>query len=455
MSRQFELNREFIEQLGNYIDQENIDAVLHLIEDLHSADLATIYTRLDDEQGEFMFALLGDERAADVLAELDIDDRKRVIKSLPSTMIASQLINYMDTDDAADLLGELSNELKEEILSKIEDVEHAGDIVDLLSYEEDTAGGLMAKELIKVNENWNVVTSIREMRKQAEELDEVYFVYVVDDNDMLKGTLSLKKLLLSSRHSFIKDLVKTDVISVRTDTPSEEVSNIMHKYDLVALPVVDQIGRLAGRITIDDVVDRIREEAERDYQLIAGISEDIESYDKVWILTRARLPWLLVGLAGGIIVSQLIGLFEADLGVYPEMAFFMPLIAATAGNVGVQSSSIVVQGLANQSIQLSKTVSRLIKEFSVALLNGLTLALLMLTYNILVDSPLALTLTVSSALFSVIVFASLFGTMVPLLLDKFKIDPALATGPFITTSNDLMGLLIYFSIGRLFYGLLV
>jgi magnesium transporter len=454
MSRQFELSREFIEQLGSYIDQENTDAVLRLIEDLHSADIATIYTRLDNDQGKYLFTLLDDEKAADVLIDLDIDDRKRVLKSLPSTRIASQLIDNMDTDDAADVLGELSNELKEELLSQMSDVEHAGDIVDLLSYDEDTAGGLMAKELIKVNENWNVVTSIREMRKQAEEVDEVYFVYVVDDYDKLKGTLSLKKLLLSSRHSYIKDLLNADVIYVRTDTPSEEVSNIMHKYDLVALPVVDQIGRLAGRITIDDVVDVIREEAERDYQLIAGISEDVESYDKIWILTRARLPWLLVGLSGGIIVSQLIGIFETDLGIYPEMAFFMPLIAATAGNVGVQSSSIVVQGLANQSIQLSKTASRLLKEFSVALLNGLTLGALMLTYNLLVDSPLALTLTVSSALFSVILFASLFGTLVPLLLNRFKIDPALATGPFITTSNDLMGLLIYFSIGRMFYGLL-
>jgi magnesium transporter len=454
MNRQFELTREFIEQLGNHIDQQNISEVVYLTEDLHSADLATIYTRLDKEQGKFMFSLLGDEKAADVLAELDIDDRKKVIKSLPSTMIASQLVNYMDTDDAADLLGELPEELKVEILSQIKDIEHAGDIVDLLAYDEDTAGGLMAKELIKVNENWNVVTSIREMRKQAEEVDEVYFIYVVDDNEKLKGILSLKKLLLSSRHSHIKDLLKTDIISVRTDTPSDEVSNIMHKYDLVALPVVDQLGRLAGRITIDDVVDVIREEAEKDYQLIAGISEDVEPSDRVWILTRARLPWLLVGLTGGVIVSQLIGLFEADLGVYPEMAFFMPLIAATAGNVGVQSSSIVVQGLANQSIQLSKTVSRLLKEFSVALMNALTLALLMLAYNLLVKSSLALTFTVSSALFSVIIFASLFGTLVPLLLDKLKIDPALATGPFITTSNDLMGLLIYFSIGRIFYGML-
>ncbi|MFP4367059.1 MAG: magnesium transporter [Bacteroidales bacterium] len=451
---QFELSHEFIDQLRKNIDQDNKDAVLQLIKDLHSADIAEIYTRLDDDHGRYLFPLLDDETAADVLIELDIDERKRVLKNLPSNMIARQLIDNMDTDDAADVVGELSTEIKEEVLSQLKDIEHAGDIVDLLSYDEASAGGLMAKELIKVNENWNVVTSIREMRKQAEEVDEVYFVYVVNNAGMLTGTLSLKKLLLSSRHSQISDLLNPDIISVRTDTTSEEVSNIMRKYDLVALPVVDQIGRLAGRITIDDVVDVMKEEAERDYQLIAGISEDVESYDKVWILTRARLPWLLVGLTGGILVSQVIGLFEADLGIYPEMAFFMPLIAASAGNVGVQSSSIVVQGLANQSIQLSKTVSRLLKEFVVAMMNGFTLGLLMLTYNLLVSSSLALTFTVSTALFSVIIFASLFGTLIPLLLDKFKIDPALATGPFITTSNDLMGLIIYFSIGRYFYGIL-
>jgi magnesium transporter len=451
---QVELTRDYITKLQEAIAQENRNEVHQIIDELHSADIAELYTILGEDEGKFLFTVMDNEKAADVLIELDIDDRKRVLKNLSSDMIARQLIDNMDTDDAADVLGELSNDLKEEVLSQMEDIEHAGDIVDLLAFDEDTAGGLMGKELIKVNENWNVVTSIREMRKQAENVDEVYFIYVVDNSNMLKGTLSLKKLLLSSRNSQINDLLNTDIISVRTDTTSEEVTNIMRKYDLVALPVIDQLGRLAGRITIDDVVDVIKEEAEKDYQLIAGISEDIEPTDKVWILTRARLPWLLVGLTGGILVSQVIGLFEADLGIYPEMAFFMPLIAASAGNVGVQSSSIVVQGLANQTIQLSQTFKRLFKEFSVAMMNGLTLAGIMLTYNILVKSSLALTLTVSSALFSVIIFASLFGTLVPLLLDKFKIDPALATGPFITTSNDLMGLMIYFSIGRIFYGIL-
>ena len=451
---QIELTREYIAKLQEAIARENRNEVQQLIDELHSADIAELYTTLGEEEGKLLFAVMDNEKAADVLIELDIDDRKRVLRNLSSDMIARQLIDNMDTDDAADVLGELANDLKEEVLSQMVDIEHAGDIVDLLAFDEDSAGGLMAKELIKVNENWNVVTSIREMRKQAEDVDEVYFVYVVDNSNMLKGMLSLKKLLLSSRNSQISDLVNTDIISVRTDTSSEEVTNIMRKYDLVALPVVDQLGRLAGRITIDDVVDVIKEEAEKDYQLIAGISEDIEPTDKVWILTRARLPWLLVGLTGGILVSQVIGLFEADLGIYPEMAFFMPLIAASAGNVGVQSSSIVVQGLANQTIQLSQTFKRILKEFSVAMMNGLTLAGIMLIYNILIKSSLALTLTVSAALFSVILFASLFGTLVPLMLDKFKIDPALATGPFITTSNDLMGLMIYFSIGRILYGIL-
>ena len=449
-----EITREYLDQLKKVIEDKNDDAARELIADLHAADIAGIYTHLGLEEARFLYLLLDGEVAADVLMELDDDDREEFLSQLPGKVIATQFIGNMDSDDAADLIGELSDDKKKEVLSHIEDIEQAGDIVDLLAYDEDTAGGLMAKELIKVNENRDVLTSVREMRKQAEEVDEVYFVYVVDDANILKGTLSLKRLLLSSARSKIKDLLNPDVISVRTDTSSEDVASIMKKYDLVVLPVVDSIGRLLGRITIDDVVDVIQEEAEKDYQLIAGISEDVEYSDRIWILTRARLPWLLVGLVGGVLVSQVVGIFEIDLGFYPEMAFFMPLIAATAGNVGVQSSSIVVQGLANKSIQVSNVAGRLLKEFSVAMFNGLTLASLILVYNLMIKSSLALTFTVSVALVTVIVFASLFGTLVPLALSKFRIDPAMATGPFITTSNDIVGLLIYFFIGRLLYGML-
>ncbi|MEA1896300.1 MAG: magnesium transporter, partial [Bacteroidota bacterium] len=320
-------------------------------------------------------------------------------------------------------------------------------------YDEDSAGGLMAKELIKVNENWTLNTCLIEMRKQVDKIDEVYYVYVVDDDEKLKGTVSLKKMLLSDNRKKIKDIANTEIISVKTETPSEEVANIMDKYDLVALPVIDSLGRLLGRITIDDVVDVIKEEAEKDYQMASGILEDIESSDSIWLLTRARIPWLLIGLIGGVLVAKVIGIYEFDLGTYPEMAFFIPLIAAMGGNVGVQSSAIIVQGLANNTLGIGTTYNRLLKELSVATINGLVLSALIFVYNYFTSPEFALTLTVSIALFSVIIFASLFGTFIPLFLDKVKIDPALATGPFITTLNDIMGLFLYLMLGRILYGI--
>lgn len=448
-----ELTKEYVSELKEILELGDANKARSFISEMHAADIAEVYVHLDEEEGTFLYSLLDPETAADVLSELEDEERAQFLKSLSSDVIARQLIFHMETDDAADVLNELSDEKKEEILQQIQDIEHAGDIADLLTYDADTAGGLMAKELIQVNENWNLVEALREMRKQAEDVDEVYFVYVVDDSNILKGIVSLKKLLLSSSRSVIKNLVSPDIISVKTDTSNEEVANIMRKYDLVALPVVDHIGRLVGRITIDDVVDVITEEAEKDYQMISGISEDVESHDKIWILSRARLPWLLVGLTGGILVSKVIGNFEVDLGFYPEMAFFMPLIAASAGNVGVQSSSIVVQGLANNTLDISNTFGRLVKEFMVALVNGITLASIVFMYNLFFSDSFALTITVSLALLSVIIFASLFGTLVPLALNKYKIDPAVATGPFITTSNDIIGLIIYFMIGRLMFGI--
>jgi magnesium transporter len=293
------------------------------------------------------------------------------------------------------------------------------------------------------------------MRRQATEVDEVYYVYVVDDNNVLKGTLSLKRMLLASTNASIKSILNKDIISVKTDTKSEEVANIMEKYDLVALPVVDAIGRLVGRITIDDVVDVMREEAERDYQLASGITEDVEHTDNAWLLTRARIPWLFIGLFGGIIGALVIGNYESDLGLYPQMAFFIPLIAAMGGNVGVQSSSIIVQALATNSLGFESIGKKLSKELLVAGINGIILSSVIFAYNFFLSDSFALTITVSTALFSVIVFASLFGTFVPMLLERFKIDPALATGPFITTVNDIMGLFLYLMIGRVFFTIFV
>jgi magnesium transporter len=450
-----ELTREYINQLREIIDVRDDSAALTKLETLHPADMAEIYESLSLEEVTYLFLLLDPEKASDVLVELEDDEREKILKALPSDIIASQFIDHMKSDDAADVIGDLEEEKKQEVLLHIDDVEQAGDIVDLLSYDDDTAGGLMAKELIRVNENWEVTTCIREMRKQAEDLDEIYYIYVVSDENILLGILSLKALLLASASTRVKEMFDAVVRSVQTDTPSEEVAQIMEKYDLIVLPVIDSIGRLMGRITIDDVVDVIRDEAERDYQLASGITADVETTDSPGRLSRARLPWLIIGLLGGIVVAAVIGRFEEDIKIHPEMAFFIPLIAAMAGNVGIQSSAIIVQGIASNSLGLESTYRKLLKELLVALLNGLILSGLLFLYNFFVSENLALTFTVSSSLFIVIIFASVFGTLIPLLLHRVKIDPALATGPFITTMNDIMGLFIYFLMGRMLYGIFI
>ncbi len=450
-----ELTREYINELKSVIEKKDNSAALEKLDQLHPADIAEIYENLSLEEATYLYLLLDPEKASDVLVELEEDERESFLKALPSDVIASQFIHHMESDDAADVIGDLAEDKKQEVLLHIDDVEQAGDIVDLLSYDEDSAGGLMAKELIRVNENWGVSTCIREMRKQAEDLDEIYYIYVVSDENVLLGILSLKALLLASASTRVKDIYDAEVRSVQTDADSEEVAQIMEKYDLIVLPVTDSIGRLMGRITIDDVVDVIRDEAERDYQLASGITTDVETTDSPARLSRARLPWLIIGLLGGIVVAAVIGRFEEDIQINPEMAFFIPLIAAMAGNVGIQSSAIIVQGIASNSLGLESTSRKLGKELIVSLMNGLILSGLLFLYNYFVSHNLALTFTVSTSLFVVIIFAAVFGTLIPLLLHRMKIDPALATGPFITTMNDIMGLFIYFMMGRILYGIFI
>jgi magnesium transporter len=371
---------------------------------------------------------------------------------LPPEFIASKFIEHMDSDDAADVVADLDEETQKEVLNEIEDAEQAGVIVDLLEYDEDSAGGIMAKELVTVNENWTVSTCLKEISKQAEEVDEIYYIYVIDDAEKLKGVLSLKELILNHTNTKISNLYELDVKSVTTDTRQEEIAEIMDKYDLVAIPVVDDIGRLKGRITFDDVIDFVREEAEKDYQMVSGITGDVEPGDKVWEILRARFPWLLIGLFGGILGALVLGSHEQSLAKVTELAFFIPLIAAMAGNVGVQSSSIVVQSIASGVRDMETTSKKLFKEVSVALLTASSFAVLIFLYNYL-RSPenMALTYSVSISLFIVILFASFFGTVIPLILNRLKIDPALATGPFITTTNDILGLMIYLMIVGLFF----
>ncbi|MBT4478004.1 MAG: magnesium transporter [Flavobacteriales bacterium] len=446
MSSKKEINRQFLSELSDFISNNSDKKTQSLICDLHIADIAEIIEELSIEQATYLFQLIDEERSAKILIEIEDETREHILSTLSSKEIANKVIENLESDDATDVLSELPKEQKEEILSLIEDDDHASDIEDLLNYPEDTAGGLMAKELIKVNENWTTIRCLKEMRKQSSEIKEVHTIYVVDDHEKLVGTLSLKRLLLTETRILINEIANYDIVSVIATEDDEEVANIMNKYDLIVMPVIDKKGVLLGRITIDDVMDVVKEEAEKDYQMASGITEDVESSDSVWQLTRARLPWLLIGLVGGLLGAKVIGIFEIDKNI--ELAFFIPLIAAMGGNVGVQSAAIVVQGLANESIKINTTLSKLVKELGVALLNGIICSTIIFGATFALNYPIDLSLTVSLSLFSVIVFAALFGTFVPLTLDKYKIDPALATGPFITTVNDILGLVIYFLIGQ-------
>ena len=447
MSDRIEINSAYIEQIASLIEANNSAELSLIIADLHIADIAEIIDDLSIDNAHFLFDLIEEEKSAPVLVELEDDTLEEILSDLTAKEIAEEVIDNLESDDAADVIGKLPQNKKEEVLALIEDIERASDINDLLTYPEDTAGGLMAKELIKVNENWTTIQCLKEMRKQAEDLKEVYTIYVVDDNDKLLGILSLRKLLLIEKATAIKDIIFTDIISVKATEDDEHVANIMNKYDLIALPVVDDLNRLIGRITIDDVMDVAKDEAEKDYQMASGISEDVESSDTAWELTRARLPWLLIGMIGGLLGAKVIGIFDLS-GDNFELAFFIPLIAAMGGNVGVQSAAIVVQGLANDSLKMENIFQKLVKELGVGLLNGIICSIIILGAAFSLGYSLALSLTVSISLFAVIVFAAVFGTFIPLTLEKYNIDPALATGPFITTVNDVLGLFIYFMIGQ-------
>jgi magnesium transporter len=448
---EFKISKELIQQLEQFIQEKNDNQLELLLNDLHHADIAEILDELDFDEATYIFKVLDSEKTAEILLELEDDLRENILNRLSPKEIAEEL-DELETNDAADIIAELSRDRKEEVISELQDVEHAKDIVELLRYDEDTAGGIMHKELVKVNENWNVLTCVKQMRIQAENISRVHSIYVVDDEDRLKGRLSLKDLLTTSTKTPISQVYISKLNYVKVDTEDVEVARIMQKYDLEAIPVVDELGRLVGRITIDDIVDVIKDEADKDYQLAAGISQDVEADDSIIELTKARLPWLVLALLGGFITVRVLGLFEGAMLNHGNLFFFTPLIAAMAGNVGVQSSAIIVQGLANDTLSGS-IFNRLIKEVSLSLLNGVILAaILFVGSHFLLNVEMIIGIIVTIALISVIIIASLIGTFIPLLLDKFGIDPALATGPFITTSNDICGILIYFSIAKLILG---
>lgn len=447
----FLLTKEYVEELEQAIKSGDKKQSLALVEGLHPADIAEVSVELAAKDASVLLLTIEPEIASQVLAEIEDDERLKLLEFIPPKFIASHIIEAMDSDDATDALQQLPEGMKEEVIKNLKDAEHAGDIADLLHYDEDTAGGLMAKELVRVNEKWTVGICLTEIRSQASQIDDIYYVYVVDDENVLKGILPIKRLIENHGKVYVSDICEDKIISVKTNTDSEEVANVMEKYNLVALPVVDDLNRLLGRITIDDVVDVIREEAEKDYQMVSGIASDVESSDNVVQQTKARLPWLLIGLLGGILGAQIIGTFEDELKMYTGLTLFLPMIAAMAGNVGVQSSSIIVQSLAASTVDIESNSRKLFKELMVGLVNGFICSSLIFLYNFIFSDAYTLTFSVSLALFVVIIFASVFGTFVPLILNKLKVDPALATGPFITTVNDIAGLFIYLLIARNLY----
>lgn len=439
---QFELSKEFVERFQQALDERDQKFILESLEDIKPADISALLYEYNSEESKYALGLLPIEVQAEIVNDLDSDTRKSFLKIYETDEVIA-FVNLLNSDDAADILNELPVKTREEVLVGLES-ELRAQVIDLLRYEENVAGGLMAKELIKVRDNWTVVQCIDEIRKQAENVDKFYAVYVVDDRDKLKGRVSLKELVISDARKIVSEIYEEDIISVETYMDDGEVADIMRKYDLESVPVVNVQGQLVGRITIDDVVDVITEQAEEERQLMSGISESVEEDDSVWRNTRARLPWLLIGIFGGLMNAKFMGFFEAELVRITAIAFFIPLIQATGGNVGIQSSSLIVQSLANPGFVEEGLWQRLTKVFSVALLNGLFLSVIVFCANVLLFSEQHLSFIVSVSLFSVVVFASFIGTVTPLVLNKYGFNPALASGPFITTTNDLLGLTIYF-----------
>jgi len=444
---QFQLTDELIEQVEQLVENKNDKELQLLLDEFHYADIAEILNELDLEEATYVIKLLDSETTSDILMELDEDIREKVLQNLSAKEIAEE-IEELDTDDAADMIMELPEERQEEVISNIEDKAHKAEIEELLAYDEDTAGGLMAKELVKVYETWTVAGCMRRIRGQAKDVTRVHSIYVVDKQERLIGRLSLKDLIVAKSEQKIAEISNANVDFVNVNDDAEDVAKIMSKYDLEAIPVVDENQTLLGRITIDDIVDVLKEEADKDYQLAAGITQDVEADDSILELTKARLPWLFLGLLGGIGAFIIMEGFQESFNAYAVLFFFTPLIAAMAGNVGVQSSAIIVQGLANDDVKGSVN-GRLIKEMLLATLNGAILAVFLFLFVWLYIGEMDKAFAISVSLVAVIIIAGLIGTFVPLFLNKRGIDPAIATGPFITTSNDILGILLYFWIAKL------
>ncbi|MBN8703378.1 MAG: magnesium transporter [Bacteroidetes bacterium] len=453
---QFELSTEYLEKLKEAIHANDIAFVESQIKVLHPADIAEVFNELSIDEAKFLYKHLEEEEAGKVLIEMDEDVREKFLAELTSKEIAEQFLDNMSSDDAADVIGELPDAKQDEVLALMEDAEQASDIVDLLNYDENTAGGLMATELIRVNVNKNILECVREIRKQADGIENMYAVYVVDDEDKLLGLLSLKKLLITPLRTKVKDILNPEIISVKTNTDAEEAAKIMEKYNLVVLPVVDGLGRLVGRITIDDVVDIIREEETEDVQKMAGMEALDEPYNSisVWGMLKKRGGWLVILFLGESLTATAMSFFEDAIAKVVVLALFVPLIISSGGNTGSQASTLVIRALALGQVSIRDWWTIIRKELKVGALLGISLGLIgflrVAVWSAFVDDfgPhwMYIGLTVGISLVGVVLWGNIVGSVFPLLLKRMGLDPAVSSAPFVATLVDITGLIIYFSV---------
>tara|TARA_B110000438_G_scaffold92534_1_gene92045 strand:+ start:51432 stop:52820 length:1389 start_codon:yes stop_codon:yes gene_type:complete len=460
----FSLTNEFKENLKIAIDTKDIKFIKLSFEGISPADISELLYEFDSTQSKYVLDNIDKETASKIITELDEDTRQSFLTHFDSSEI-SKYLEIIDSDDGADILSELTLEVRSEVILSIKDKEKAKNLKDLLQYDDDVAGGLMAKEYVKCNINWKISQCINLIKKQAEKVSKIYSVYVTDDQGKLLGMVSLKDIILAGDNSRIKDIYDDYVISVYSNMNEEDVAIIMQKYDLDALPVINKRGKLIGRITIDDVVDVIKEIAEEERQIMSGITSDVEEDDSIWKLSNARLPWLVIGIFGGLFGAFFLGSFENNYfegsELFISLSFFIPLIMATAGNVGIQSSSIVIQSLSNPSAFENSVTNRLFKVLFVSILNGIVLAFIVYFGLLIFDYINFLNLEiysktaqiVSISLFSIVLVSSILGTITPIILNRLKFNPALASGPFITTTNDLIALAIYFLVAIIITGI--
>ncbi len=438
----FELTKEFRDRFQQALNARDGAFIYSSLEEVNPVDITSLLYEFKSEESKYVLDLLSLQVRAKIINDLDPEARKQFLLVYTIEEL-TEIINQLDSDDAADILNELPIKNSEEIIAGL-DSDLKSQVIDLLRYDANVAGGLMAKELIRARSTWTVVECIDEIRKQAENVTKFYNVWVVDENDKLLGRVKLQKLIVSDPKTLVKDIYDDDAVAVETYMEDREVAEIMRKYDMESVPVVNMQGQLVGRITIDDVVDVISEQAEEERQLMSGITEDVEEDDSLWKNVRARLPWLLIGIFGGMLSARFMGFFEQELAKVTAIAFFVPLIQATGGNVGIQSSGLVVQSLVNPNFVDEGLWKRLVKVFSVALLNGLLLSLIVLGSTYVFFNNNKLSIIVSFALFCVVMFSSFVGTITPIIINRLGFNPALASGPFITTTSDLLGLTIYF-----------